>query len=282
MVGALALIGALSFGIVPQVTVAVRDVAYASGPQRTLDLSVPATRGWPTLLFVHGGGLTQGDKRDDNVPAMCDRFAALGVGCASMNYRLGPAIKWPAQPEDVASAVAWLRHNIGAHGGDSTSIVLMGHSSGCALAASVATDARYLATQRLTPEALRGVIPIGCLLEPVPPAVRDSARLRCFFVGSAALGTFGSLETFLDVNPVRHAGPQTPPTLVLVAEGEQLQPPILEHARAFEARMKQIGRPVRVEILPARGHMTALQKMAEPRDQTFELGVGFVRDVVRR
>lgn len=144
------------------------DIPYVNPgtPAQRLDLYLPAARGFPTLIMVHGGGLTQEDKRDDSLPAVCATVAAAGIGCASVNYRLGPAPRWPAQPEDVVAAVAWVRHDISEYGGDSTQLVLLGHSSGCLLASVIGTDARYLAQQRLALSSLRGIVAMGCTLSP--------------------------------------------------------------------------------------------------------------------
>lgn len=49
---------------------------------------------------------------------------------AVMNYRLAPAHGWPSGAEDVAAAVAWLRGNAAAFGGDPQRIVVMGTSAG--------------------------------------------------------------------------------------------------------------------------------------------------------
>jgi acetyl esterase/lipase len=260
----------------------VLDIPYvnAGEPAQRLDLYLPAGRGFPTLIVVHGGGLTQEDKRDDSLPAVCRTVAAMGIGCASVNYRLGPGARWPAQPADVAAAVAWVRHGIAARGGDSTALVLLGHSSGCQLASVIGTDPRYLAAQRLDFSAVRGVVAMGCTLSPVLPAIADSVRLRAVFT-TGALSTFGSLEAFLDADPTTHAGPSTPPFLVLIAEAEQINPPILERARAFAARMTALGRPVEIDVLPGRRHYTALSQMADPGDPTLKLLLDFFRRSTR-
>jgi acetyl esterase/lipase len=117
---------------------------------------------------------------------------------------------------------------------------------------------------------------MGCTLSPVMPAISDSARLRAVFT-NGALSTFGSLEAFLDANPTSHAGAQTPPFLVLIAEAEQVNPPILERARTFEARMTAVGRPVEVDVLPDRRHYTALTSMANATDPTLKLLLDFIR-----
>jgi acetyl esterase/lipase len=258
------------------------DVRYVASdvPAQRLDLYLPAARGFPTLIVVHGGGLTQEDKRDDSLPAVCATVAAAGIACASVNYRLGPTTRWPAQPEDVAAAIAWVRRNITAYGGDSTALVLLGHSSGCTLASVIATNPRYLMAQQLPLSALRGVAAMGCTLSPVLPAISDSARLRAVFT-SGALSTFGSLEAFLDADPTAYVGAETPPFLVLIAQAEQINPPILERARSFAARMAAAGRPVEIDVLPDRRHYTALSHMANANDPTLELLLAFIRRSTR-
>ena len=59
------------------------------------------------MVFVHGGNFTRGDKAGlENIPAYFARHGFLGV---TIDYRLTPAVHWPAQSLDLGSAVAWLR-----------------------------------------------------------------------------------------------------------------------------------------------------------------------------
>jgi acetyl esterase/lipase len=254
------------------------DIAYRTGADssQSLDLYEPNPRpatAFPTIVFIHGGGLTSGDRRDLPHATICNNFVHAGMACASINYRLVSQATWPAQPQDVAAAIAWISENIASHGGDPKRIYLFGHSSGCHLAAVVATDTTYLAAHHLSPRNLAGVVAMGCLLHQVPPAISDSGELRRFFTSGKWI--FPSLETFLDADPTLHVGPHVPPTLILVAESEQKQPPILENAQLFADRMRAAGRPVQIEILRDRMHMTELTMMADPLDPTFMRIVGF-------
>ena len=265
--------------ISPQIRV-VQNVAYDDrSPQQALDLYVPTNVArFATLMFVHGGSLTSGDKLEDSLPQICRNVVSAGIGCASVNYRLGPAVKWPAQPDDVAAAVAWMRRHIAEYNGDSTALVLWGHSSGCAITAAIATDARHLARYGLSPSALAGAIPMGCVLGTVMPAITDSTRLRAVFT-SGGLSTYGSLEAFIDADPSSRAGPHVPPLLILIAEAEQIQPPILEHARILADRLRAHGRTAEIAVLPGRRHYTALRLMADPGDPTLTRVIEFVRAV---
>jgi hypothetical protein len=84
-------------------------------------------------VFVHGGGFVAGDKAYPGAPAY-DLVGAWAVrhGWVGVNitYRYAPEVKWPAGAEDVAAAVAWIRENIAAYGGDPGRIVVMGNSAG--------------------------------------------------------------------------------------------------------------------------------------------------------
>ena len=78
------------------------DLPYKSGDNLsdyekercTLDLYLPAgKKGFPTLVWFHGGGLTGGVKNGKDTVAVVRSLAASGVAVASVNYRLSPKAK---------------------------------------------------------------------------------------------------------------------------------------------------------------------------------------------
>ena len=84
------------------------------------------------------GGFRSLDKRgQQNIPAYFARHGMLGV---TMNYRLAPAVAWPAQSLDIGAAVNWLKTNAERFGGDPKRIVIVGHSSGAGVVASYVFD----------------------------------------------------------------------------------------------------------------------------------------------
>lgn len=130
------------------------DIQYGSDATRALDIHLPdAPRA--TYVFIHGGGLTGGDKADDK--ALFERLAAQGVATVSVNYRLIPAARFPEFIEDCAQALAWVRGNL-AHYGLDGRIVLGGSSAGAYISMMLAFDRRYLAAQGIAPEDMRGFI----------------------------------------------------------------------------------------------------------------------------
>ena len=111
------------------------DCAYGPDPRHRLDLyGSPGAEPKPVLVFVHGGGFVIGSKggpAEDWANAAVGRMAArAGLIGAVINYRLAPDHRFPAGAEDVGAALAWLRANVGAHGGDPDRIVVMGTSAG--------------------------------------------------------------------------------------------------------------------------------------------------------
>jgi acetyl esterase/lipase len=147
----------------------MEDLPYREGsddPKHRLDLFLPAGEGWPTVVFVHGGGWTAGDKglvvSGGDVYGNFGRFlASHGIGAAVISYRLQPAVTWREQVADVAHAAAWVYAHVGEHGGDPEALFLSGHSAGAQLSTYVALAPEPLEAVGLSPEALCGAIPVS-------------------------------------------------------------------------------------------------------------------------
>jgi len=115
-----------------------RDLSYCNS--QTLDLYIPraaATRPLPLAIYIHGGGMTSGDKSDLN-PIFLDALASAGYAVASVNYRLAPGFKFPAQLEDVKCAIRYLRNAAPLYGIDGSEVFAFGTSVGGELSALAA------------------------------------------------------------------------------------------------------------------------------------------------
>jgi len=115
-----------------------RDVTYCNS--QTMDIYIPSVavaRPLPLAIFVHGGGLTSGDKADIN-PVFLNALASAGYAVASVNYRLAPQSKYPAQIEDLKCAIRYLRANAQFYGMNGSEIFAFGTSSGGELVALAA------------------------------------------------------------------------------------------------------------------------------------------------
>lgn len=115
-----------------------------------------AAEALPVLVWIHGGGLTQGSAVEFSGTRLLydgSVFAQQGVLLVSLNYRLGPfgylahAQMDATQPvnfglQDQIAALGWLQQNLAAFGGDPQRVTLFGESAGavsiCALLAAPA------------------------------------------------------------------------------------------------------------------------------------------------
>ncbi len=260
-----------------------RDIPYVTGGghQQQLDLFLPAGQGFPTVLFVHGGSLTSEDKNDPPYEKLCPPFQAAGVACANVNYRLARHAKWPAMPKDVAAAFAWVKRNIAERGGDPDRIYLFGHSSGCFLVSMISTDPRYLKEQGLSTKDIAGVVAMGCRLNDwnLKDRCLTVEQVRPYFEADHDEKlVYDNIQDRLEANPTLYIGSHVPRFLALVAESERFQPPILEEAAAFARKLFEAGVEADVRILYDRKHMSAVERMSEPGDPTFQLVLGFIKN----
>lgn len=124
----------------------VQNVPYTSADETdeyrkercVLDIYYPETdKGFATLVWFHGGGLTGGNKE------LLDGFRRQGFAVVSVNYRLFPKCKCPDYIDDAAMAVAWTYDNIEKYGGVKEQIYVSGHSAGGYLALMVALAKEY-------------------------------------------------------------------------------------------------------------------------------------------
>lgn len=186
----------------------IADVPYRSDkkadPKRhKLDLYLPVgAKDFPVLFFVHGGSWRSGNK--ELYARIGELYAGNGIGTVVINYRLSPTVQHPAHIQDVATAFAWTYRNIGEHGGRKDRIFVSGHSAGGHLVSLLVADPTYLEAEKLTPEAVRGVIPMSGVYTPLPLGmmtavfgVDPESRKKAFPVTHLVTGVARKLPPFL-------------------------------------------------------------------------------------
>jgi arylformamidase len=226
-----------------------RDIAYGTEPAQRLDLEVPAGKDpAPLLVFVHGGGWTQGDKTFHTPHP--DFFLSRGWAWASVNHRLSPAVKHPAHVQDVARAVGWLYRNARARGLDAQRFVLSGFSAGAHLVALLVSDPRYLEAEGVPLSAVRGVVLLDGAGYDVPRHAVHSPRLRAMF--RTAFGEPG--PAWEDASPVTHLRQRraVPPFLVFyTGEG----PRAGQQARLLTRALTNAGGHAELFPAPGKNHV---------------------------
>ena len=273
-----------------------RDLAYRDGgdPKHRLNLFLPLADSvrqerWPVVVFVHGGGWDSGDRDltyggEDLYNNVGRFFASHGIGAAVVSYRLLPGVRWPAQVEDVAEAVAYVHREIGAYGGDPDALFLMGHSAGAQLASRVALDPGPLDRAGASQAVVCGVIPVsGAALDLADPVTYGelgadfSYYARRFSPSREPIPT-APPEPFAwqrEASPVTYASPGDPPFLVVYADGEG--PVFQRQAEVLDAALREAGVPSEVRVMPASRHSLGVPNLSRDDRVVGPAALAFVR-----
>jgi arylformamidase len=181
----------------------------------------------PVAVFVHGGAWYAGDKANRTIPDKARLFNDAGYVFVSINYRLSPnppqtsnpdRVMFPDHPHDVGEAIAWLRRNVAAYGGDPKRFVLLGHSAGAHLVSLVAADTSYLDAYGAGRGHVLGVVSLDTaafdLRDLGSPALSPAQR-------EVAWNAFGTpaenaaTGSWVAASPIVHAGAEDPPFLLV-------------------------------------------------------------------
>lgn len=142
----------------------VKDISYIPAGETDgyrkerckLDVYYPVgKKGFPTIVWFHGGGLEGGGK---HVPEM---FMNQGFAVVAVNYRLSPKAQNPAYTEDAAAAVAWAYKHIEEYGGSPRRVLVTGHSAGGYLTLMVGLDKSYLQEYGVDADSIAAYLPIS-------------------------------------------------------------------------------------------------------------------------
>lgn len=204
-----------------------RDVPYGeqSEPLQRLDIYSPKDAGkLPVVFWIHGGGWETGDKA--NVQVKPQAFMDKGLVFVSTNYRLLPTVDMGTIIRDIAKSIHWVHDNIDRYGGDPKTLFIMGHSAGAQLAAIVCTDDRYLKSEGLALDIVKGCVPVDGDTYDVP-AIITTAEIRNQVHGLPQPNRghrvkFGSDPVkHIDFSAVTHiaSGKGIPPFLILYVNG---------------------------------------------------------------
>ena len=167
-----------------------------------LDICYPTNKkGFSTVVWFHGGGLSQGHKE---IP---QALKNKGICVIGVNYRLHPKVKSPKYVEDAAAAVAWTIKNIHRYGGDSTLVFVSGHSAGGYLTSMIGLDKQWLAKFHVDANQIAGLIPF-------------SGHTITHFTIRDERGIPGTQPIVDEMAPLYHVRPDAPPLLLITGDRE--------------------------------------------------------------
>jgi acetyl esterase/lipase len=140
----------------------------------SLDVFRPGGEGRdrPIVVFVHGGGMSAGDKSPAVLVENKARyFPVHGFVFVSLNYRLAPEVRDPVATRDIAAGIAYVRAQALKWGANADALFLIGHSAGAQLVIQLVTDAPLLAELKIPARSIRGAVMIDTALYDIPFAM---------------------------------------------------------------------------------------------------------------
>jgi acetyl esterase/lipase len=267
----------------------IRNVPYGPLARHRLDVWRMSTtpQDAPVIFYVHGGAWTFGDKREQGRP-MLHEFVRRGWVAVACNYRLAPKDAWPAQIEDVARTLAWIKKSIASFGGDPSRVVVAGGSAGGHLAALLALSAddptwRPADIQGVRDWSVRGAVPLYGVLEMTGDEAhwRGLGRgLRILLEQRVVRKPFAEDPALYEqMSPFHRLHEDAPPFLVVQGGNDTLVD--VNVARDFVEKFRRVAlSPIYYVELPFTQH--AFDVTASPRTSAVvRAAVVFAESVVR-
>lgn len=225
----------------------------------------------PVAVYVHGGSWISGDFDTGGfaVSEIGPLLNARGFVVMSVNYRLGPAHRWPDQIIDVKCAVRYLRANARALHVDPHRIGVWGQSAGAQLADLLGTtgptagwDVGVYARQSSAVQAvvdLSGPTDLNTM-----STAGASGFVKDIFVRLLGPVTPAALPAALaDASPVHYVAPGDPPFLIIHGDADAIVDPTQSEELARD--LKAAGDVVQLVLVRGGGH--ALSETGENPDQ---------------
>lgn len=230
-----------------------KGIAYGTHQRQQLDVYVPAKPGTPTgklplVIFFYGGSWDSGDRVGYKFVA--EALTSKGYVTVIPDYRVYPEVKFPEFLYDAAKAVKWAKLHASDYGADPDRLFLVGHSAGAHIAAMLALDEQYLASENMKPGDLQGVVGLAGPYDFLP---LKSARLK---------DIFGPDDEHWKSQPINFVSEENPPMLLLVGLQDATVWPRNSY-RLFE-EIKNAGGTVLLEEFPDYGHIDMVVRLAKP------------------
>jgi acetyl esterase/lipase len=238
----------------------------------------------PVMVYIHGGAWVMGEKREQGKPMMYE-LVTRGWVCVAINYRLSPRATWPAHIVDAKKAMAWVKANIAAYGGDPSFVAVSGGSAGghlCALLALTAGDPGYQPGFEDDDTSVDACVPFYGVMDMT--GTDEGARRY----GSGLLDLLEKRvmktsaaehpEIFRAASPTYRVHADAPPFFVLHGQNDTLVP--VSVARTFVAALRSVSQaPVAYAELPLAQH--AFDVLASFRCRATTAGVAAFLDAAR-
>ncbi len=238
----------------------VRGIPFASvdGTELKLDLHRPDGPPAGLIVWVHGGAWRSGTRDGVDLRGLVD----LGWAIASVDYRLSPQAKFPAQIHDIKAAIRYLRAHATELGLPAHRFVIAGSSAGGHLAALVGVTNGHpelegaVGKNRDTSSAVQAIVDLygasnltTILKQSTPHGISVRAPALDLFLGGQpdALPAIAQLAS-----PVFHVDAQDPPLLLMHGDQDPQMP--INQSHELAGAYERLGRPVVFKVQHGSAH----------------------------
>lgn len=255
----------------------IRDIAYVpgGGNDQKLDLYLPATgTNWPLIVWIHGGGWTEGSK--ENPPGL--GLLRHGFALASLNYRLSQEAVFPAQLIDCKAAIRWLRTHAPDNGINPNRIGVWGASAGGHLAALLGTTGDVKEFDRGENRGVSSRVQAVCDWFGPTDFSSDLTQDQASSLEARLIGgpIAQNLEKAQRANPIRYISKDDPPFLIMHGDKDPVVP--LKQSQLLADALQKAGVRVSFHVVAGGGHGGPEFRKREVVDRLF---VFFVENLKR-
>ncbi len=203
----------------PEPTPDETDIRFGDDPLQTYDVyyAAEAPESAPTVVLVHGGGWTTGDKSNDDVTQAAMQLRDSGSNVVVTNYRLVSDTTTPEDAaQDVADATAHFCARFTEEFGDApSSVYFMGHSAGAHISLLAGMDPNYLAKAGFTGK-ISGIIGLDSDALDIPQEIADAQSSGNWIRHQMLINAHGrDPEAWENLSPRTHISEDDPPILLI-------------------------------------------------------------------
>ncbi|MBD1913832.1 MULTISPECIES: alpha/beta hydrolase [unclassified Leptolyngbya] len=233
---------------VPEVRVD-RGIPFATvdGVKLTLNLYRPSTVGLhPAIAVIYGGAWQAGTPANDET--FSRYMAAQGYTVVALDYRHAPQFRYPAQLEDVRTALSFIQTQAEAFEIDRQRIALLGRSAGAHLASLLAYGQSPLPIRAIVNYYGPTNLIEGYTDPPVPDPINTCAILEAFLGGNPDQVP----QIYQEASPVNHISPNLPPSLLVYPSRDHIVLP--RFGRQLHEKLQASGNQAALLEIPWAEH----------------------------
>ncbi len=215
-----------------------RTFNYGTGPDENLDAFIPVgAKTLPIMIFIHGGGWTEGTNQYFSAPAAT--FVRANAIYVAINFTNTPPNSIPGMTKQCREAIKWVWKNAAMLGGDANQLYVSGHSSGGHLANMMLTTSWV--EHGLPAKALKGGVIMSGWTDLYPVSLSDRQKYLKL-----------DKKQIADYSPINRIDKVQVP--IIISWGALESPYMQEQSAAWAKKLQSVGKLAGVYRVPNKNH----------------------------